>query len=106
MTFDICIISKDPPGGRCTLYSGYAAVLATHLPVKTEILYSDQQDAHSVGYPSLLLNNVALQPEDGVILMPDDILAALQQSGIDVPAPDILAEALEVPLNQMLDEAE
>lgn len=87
------------------MYLGYATVLATHLPVNMEIRFNDKRDAHGAGYPSQLVNSVALQPTDGVILMRDDILAALQQSGIDVPAPDNLTKALQAPLNRMLDDS-
>jgi len=103
VTLDICVISKNPPGGRCTLYAGYAQALQLHLPANLDLRYSDHQDAHGEGFPSFLIDDEALQPADGVILMPDDILAALQQRNIPIPDIAILTVALEAPLNDMLE---
>lgn len=99
MSLDIRVISQQPPGGRCTLYAGYADVLARHLSADVERVVSDRRDAHGEGFPSLWLDGAPLQPGDGVILMPADILAALGARGM--PG---LADALEVPLERMLEE--
>jgi cystathionine gamma-synthase len=101
----ITIVSKHPPGGRCTLYAGYADVLARRLGAEVAVNYSDVAGAHSGGYPSFILDGESLLPADGVILMPADLCAALE--GQDVAAEILLglAEALEAPLQRMLDEA-
>ena len=98
------VISQQPPGGRCTLYAGYADVLERHLKAHAELAFSATRDAHGVGFPSLGLNGAALQPEDGVILMPR-VLAGLMSHGVPEDALLGLAEALEVPLERMLEEA-
>jgi len=105
MSLSICVISKNPPGGRCTLYAGYAQALQLHLPANLDLRYSNTQDAHGKGFPSFLIDDEALQPTDGVILMPDDILAALQQRNIPIPDITILTAALEAPLNHMLEDS-
>jgi cystathionine gamma-synthase len=105
MVLDVRVISQHPPGGRCTLYAGYADVLATHLDARMEVVFSTERDAHGAGFPSMLVNGEALQPADGVILMPADITAALVAHGVSEEALTGLAEALEAPLEHMLDAA-
>lgn len=103
MNVHVRVISQHPPGGRCTLYAGYADVLERHLKTQAELVFSDRRDAHGEGFPSLWLNGVPIQPGDGVILMPPDVLAGLADHG--VPEEDMagLAEALEAPLDRMLE---
>jgi cystathionine gamma-synthase len=105
MTLRFTVISKHPPGGRCTLYAGYAGVLARHLGAEVAVTYTDLADAHAGGYPSLLLNGQVLRPADGVILMPADLCAAIESHGVPAEAVLALAQALEVPLERMMDEA-
>ena len=102
MLLDIRVISQQPPGGRCSLYAGYAEVLAAHLGADTEVVFSAARDAHGAGFPSLLLNGLPVQPADGVILMPADLCAALAAAGQDEAILAGLAEALEGPLERML----
>jgi len=99
------IISQQPPGGRCTLYDGYAAVLERHLAARAELVFSATRGAHGEGFPSLWLNGAPVRPDDGVIVMPSDILAVLAGHNLDGDAVMGLAEALEVPLERMLEEA-
>ncbi len=99
----IKVISQQPPGGRCTLYAGYAVALACHLKAEVDLLFSNQREAHAEGYPSLWLNGAAIQPDDGVILMPADILTALAALGVLEETLPGLAEALEAPLDRMLE---
>ena len=102
-TLDVRVISQQPPGGRCTLYAGYAQALAQHLGAQARVEYSDLRDAHGQGFPSLWLNGSPLLPSDGVIVMPDDILAALGANGIS--AGSELDAALEEAVEKMLNES-
>lgn len=104
MALNVSVISQQPPGGRCTLYAGYADVLERHLKARAELVFSDRRDAHGEGFPSLWLNGAPVQPGDGVILMPADILAGLTGHGVPEEALLGLAEALEAPLDRMLEE--
>jgi cystathionine gamma-synthase len=104
VTLHVRVVSQQPPGGRCTLYAGYADVLTRHLDAGPELVFSATRDAHGEGFPSLWLNGVAVQPEDGVIIMPADILVALAGHGLAGDAVMGLAEALEAPLERMLEE--
>lgn len=100
---EIRVISQYPPGGRCTLYAGYAEALASLPGARVEVAFTALRDAHGTGYPSLLLDGAAVAPADGVILMPADIFAALSGLGIDAEALVGLAEILEAPLERMLE---
>ncbi|MBF0245540.1 MAG: hypothetical protein HQL31_09765 [Planctomycetes bacterium] len=103
MPLTIKVISQQPPGGRCTLYGGYAEVLARHLGAAHETLFTDFRDAHGIGFPSLWLNGQSVLPADGVIIMPADIVAVLSSlSEADLIG---LAESLEVPLERMMEGA-
>jgi cystathionine gamma-synthase len=103
MAIHLRVISQQPPGGRCRLYAGYAEVLAQQLDGPLERVFSDQRGAHGEGFPSLHINGQAVQPEDGAILMPADLLAALASAGLDEASLTGLAEALEAPLERMME---
>lgn len=105
MILDVRVISQKPPGGRCALYAGYADVLAAHLAARTVVVFSAERDAHGAGFPSLRVNGDALQPADGVILMPADLCGRLAALGVDEGVLKRLAEALEAPLERMLEGA-
>lgn len=105
MTLKVRVISQQPPGDRCTLYAGYADALAHHFAVSAEVVFSETRDAHGEGFPSLWLNGAALQPGDGVIVMPADVTAALAAHGVSADALAGLSEALEQPLERMMDGA-
>ena len=106
-TLAIRVISQRPPGGRCTLYTGYAETMAecigAHTEVAVDVISSTLRDAHGAGFPCLLMNGEAVQPADGVILMPTDIVEALARLGIDDETLCGLAEALQAPLERMLE---
>jgi cystathionine gamma-synthase len=105
MDLHVRVVSQHPPGGRCTLYAGYAEVLAARLAARTEIVFSTERDAHGAGFPSLLVNGHPVQPADGVILMPADLCAMLAAAGLDEKILASLAEAMEAPLERMLEGA-
>jgi len=105
MDLHVRVVSPHPPGGRCTLYAGYADVLAAHLNARTEVVFSTERDAHGSGFPSLLVNGQAIQPADGVILMPVDLCTVLKAAGLDDATLTGLTEALEVPLERMMEGA-
>lgn len=91
------VISQQPPGGRCSLYADYAEALGQCLGAEVEVIFSSERCAHGEGFPALWLNGQAMQPADGVILMPDDILQKL-----DGIAPERMAQ-LTASLNAALE---
>ena len=102
MNLEIRVVSQQPPGGRCTLYAGYAEVLAAYLDARIDVVFSTERDAHGSGFPSLLVNGLPAQPADGVILMPADLCAMLAAGQDETILPG-LAEALEAPLERMME---
>lgn len=97
------VFSQQPPGGRCTLYAGYAEVLSYCLNTQFRVVHTDCRDAHGTGFPSLLVNGASLQPADGVILSPEDICAGLAHAGVPLNGvPDIL-DRLNAPMEKMLE---
>lgn len=103
MDLQVRVVSQHPPGGRFALYVGYAEVLAAYLDARTEVVISTERDAHGSGFPSLLVNGLPVQPADGVILMPADLCAMLAKAGQDKKALAGLVEALESPLERMME---
>ncbi len=91
----IKVISQNPPGGRCTLYALYAAELENSLGLTKRIIHTDFRDAHGEGFPSMVLLDVVLKPEDGVMLSSKDIYAGLLSAGVDLSAVPDLATRLE-----------
>ncbi|MBT9541045.1 hypothetical protein [Thiobacillus sp.] len=83
----------------------FAEVLAAHLDTRTEVVVTSERGAHGSGFPSLWLNGLPVQPADGVILTPADVCAALAVAGQNEATLAGLAEALEAPLERMMDGA-
>ncbi|OIQ98115.1 multidrug resistance protein D [mine drainage metagenome] len=102
--FDVRVISQTPPGGRCNLYFDYGQALVQHLGANLHVDISTERDAHGHGFPSLWINGAPLKPSDGVIVMPEDIIAVLGADNITVG--DDLHMALDTQLKKMLNEGE
>ncbi len=80
----IIIMSKQPPGGRCSLYMRYAETLRQKLGLEVEVRYCD--DSAEVPPPAMLLGDVLISPSDGVIVSPEDIAESLQDR---LPEPEV-----------------
>jgi len=74
---NITVLSKQPPGGRCTLYIRYAKAISRHMGVDFQMKYceSDEKDADTP--PALLIGGTRIEPSDGVIVSPDDLFKGL-----------------------------
>jgi len=99
----IVVVSKNPPGGRCTLYTSYAMLLAECFAgaVETVFPYPDA----ALQPPALLVHGAAIPPADGLILSPDDVHAGLVAIGVAVDEiTDLLArlEAVETAFMESL----
>lgn len=101
--FQLRVLSQQPPGGRCTLYARYAQELSSRLGLEMETVYTDCRDAHGAGFPSLLLNGIALQPSDGVILSPEDIHAELARLAPHLTGGQDILQRLEAIQNNFLE---
>lgn len=73
---DIVILSKQPPGGRCSLYLRYAETLREYLGLAVGVTYCD--DSAAVPPPAMLIRGTPVVPADGVILSPADIADSLR----------------------------
>ena len=101
---DVRVISQQPPGGRCTLYTCYGQILAQHLGSSFHLDISAVRDTHGHGFPSIWINGIPLKPSDGIIVMPDDILAILNAGNI--AASDELYAALDAEAEKLLNPGE
>lgn len=48
---EVRVISQQPPGGRCALYTGYGQALAQHLGARLKVDLSAERDAHGMVSP-------------------------------------------------------
>jgi cystathionine gamma-synthase len=72
----ITVMSKQPPGGRCSLYMRYAEALRDRLGLEVEILYCE--GGAGVPPPAILIGEAQVVPADGVIVAPEDFAASLR----------------------------
>ncbi len=99
---EVRVIAQHSPGGRCKLYTGYGLTLERLVGAQFNTEISELRDANGHGFPSIWLDGRPLMPSDGVIVMPNDILAALNAD--NVSAVEQLQLALEAEVDKMLDE--
>ncbi|MBF0166673.1 MAG: hypothetical protein HQL45_03500 [Alphaproteobacteria bacterium] len=84
----ITLVSKNPPGGRCTLYGSYARVIAEALNGAVEIVFPEPEAA--LQPPALLIDGLNLEPADGLMLTPSEL-----QEGLGCVTPPGLLKRLE-----------
>lgn len=89
------VISQQPPGGRCGLYARYAEAIGAATGWPHAVVHSETRDAHGSGFPSLCIDDAALQPEDYFILTPAEILGHLAGLGVAAATLDVLAPRLQ-----------
>jgi cystathionine gamma-synthase len=94
------VISQQPPGGRCTLYARYAEAVSRATGWSHGIVHSEERDAHGAGFPSLVIRDVALQPEDYFMLTADDVCSQLAALGVEAA----VLPALRAELQAIYDE--
>lgn len=88
----LTVVSKDPPGGRCTLYTRYAEAVAEGRGAEVEIVYPAAGGA--VDPPALLVDGRLIAPGDGLILSPMDVYTGL--SALGIPVTGLLARLEQV----------
>jgi cystathionine gamma-synthase len=79
----ITVVSKSPPGGRCTLYARYAEALAGHYGLTVDIHCPGETAMDGPDPPALVIRGRTVAPSDGVIVAPEDIARTLAQAGLD-----------------------
>ena len=97
----ITILSKQPPGGRCSLYMRYAETLHEKLGFEVEVRFCD--GGAEVPPPAMLIGDTLVAPSDGVIVSPEDIAESLRDR---LPGPEIaeLGRLLEATQEQWMKE--
>ncbi|MBI5898604.1 MAG: hypothetical protein HZB40_05210 [Rhodocyclales bacterium] len=94
------VISQQPPGGRCTLYARYAEAICAATGWSHAVVHSENRDAHGVGFPSLCIRDVVLQPEDFFLLTAEDVCGHLERLEVD----SVLVRNLRPRMQAILDE--
>ncbi|MBP6582060.1 MAG: hypothetical protein KA204_01095 [Chromatiaceae bacterium] len=97
----VTILSKDPPGGRCSLYLRYAEALREAVGYQSEVRYCDGSAA--VPPPAMLVGDVLITPSDGVIVSPEDIALSLSDR-LDETAIATLRQILETTQEEWMEE--
>ena len=88
----LTVMSKQPPGGRCSLYLRYAETLRDRFGVDTEVQYCEGERAGEA--PTMLVEGVVVEPADGVIVAPEDLVQGLR-GHFDVAVIDTITAALD-----------
>lgn len=78
----VTVVSRNPPGGRCTLYARYAEALSSHYNLTVDIHCPGEQPSDGPPPPSLVIRGQHVVPSDGVIVAPEDIVVVLEQNGL------------------------
>ncbi len=93
-------MSKQSPGGRCSLYMRYTVTLREKLGLADEVRYCD--DGAEVPSPAMLIDDALAAPSDGVILSPEETAGSLR----DIPESEVaeLVQLLEVTEVQWMEE--
>ena len=97
----VTVLSKEPPGGRCSLYVRYAEALHQALGYANEIRYCNADAA--VPPPAMLVGDRLVAPSDGVILSPEDIVGSLRDRLGEAKLAD-LQRLLEATLEQWMED--
>ena len=74
----ITILSKQPPGGRCTLYIRYAKAISRHLGTGFQVEYCESDGEDGNKPPALMISEDLIEPSDGVIVSPEDLVNGLR----------------------------
>ena len=96
----LTVLSKNPPGGRCKLYNQFAQELSRTFDLKINVICPDEAHIHSV--PGVLIADTPVQPADGVIIDPDDILQVIKEVGLHSDKMAGLHERLDELIEEML----
>lgn len=103
----ISVVSKQPPGGRCSLYMRFADTVADVTGGRSEILYPvpvfPRPENPLPPAPALLVDGRLVAPDDGVILTPEEVRNAVMSAGFDGDA-EALLSALEAEQDNMMEE--
>lgn len=78
----VTVVSKSPAGGRCTLYARYAEALSGHFGLSVDIHCPGNEPRDGPPPPAIVIRDLVVEPSDGVIIAPEDIVATLEKAGL------------------------
>ena len=78
----VTVVSRSPAGWRCTLYAQYAEAISRHFGLSAAIQYPGSDPHEGPSPPAMLIRGQVVQPSDGVIVAPEDIVAVLVRTGL------------------------
>jgi cystathionine gamma-synthase len=88
----VTVVSKSPPGGRCTLYARYAEAVSGHFGLAMDIHCPGNEPWEGPPPPAIVIRGLVVEPSDGVIVAPEDIVAVLAKVGLCDRLDDCRAE--------------
>lgn len=88
----VTVVSRSPAGGRCTLYARYAEALSGHFGLAVDIHCPGDASWEGPPPPALVIRGHVVEPSDGVIVAPEDLVAALDGAGLGERLADCRAE--------------
>ena len=98
----LTVLSNNPPGGRCTLYTRYAEELSRLFGLNVQTIYPDE--SHDYTAPGLLIDDTSVTPTDGIIIAPNDICTAVKQIGLEIADLTGLHNRLDVLVEETIGE--
>jgi cystathionine gamma-synthase len=88
----VTVVSRSPAGGRCTLYARYAEALSGHFGLNVDIHCLGNEPREGPPPPAMVIRGQVVEPSDGVIVAPEDIVAILAEAGLCDRIEDCRAE--------------
>jgi hypothetical protein len=81
MKIHIKVVSKSPPGGRCEFYDRtFFRIVGLYENVYYTLIPSNLCD-EELTPPAVLVNGELVEPEDGLLLTPSELIQALSDKG-------------------------
>ncbi len=75
------VVSKSPPGGRCEIYDRFFfEVVRAYENVYYSLIPANLYEGEIVP-PAVIVDGETIEPEDGVLLTPGEIIKTLEERG-------------------------
>lgn len=88
MKVHVEVVSKAPPGGRCEFYDrAFFELVKSYENLYYTLIPSNLYEGDVVP-PAVLVNGEVVEPEDGLLLAPDEIVEVLKKKGAKPRIPE------------------
>ncbi len=81
MKVHVEVVSKAPPGGRCEIYDRFFFEVVRAYENVLYCLIPSNLFEGDITPPAVLINGEVIEPEDAVLLNPQEIVKALEERG-------------------------